>query len=268
MTNIFVYPYHRASMSAKALAKALDCLMIRRENSQFKGNAQRAVINWGCRSLPEEVMRCRVLNDPSAVAVAANKLRFFKRMKRRGHSSIIPEFTDDKEVAKQWVANGCTVFCRTQLSGHSGRDIVIAENGDVGQVVDAPLYTKYVQKKDEYRVYVVGGVAIDVARKARRLDHDDPNWRIRSWWNGFVFARKNCNPHRHVYDVALAAVEACGLDFAAVDVIWNAAQRKAYVLEVNTAPGIEGRTIDVYAKALTALASGGEIGSANADAAA
>ena len=40
----------------------------------------------------------------------------------------------------------------------------------------------------------------------------------------------------------------CGLDFGAVDVLWNERQQKAYVCEVNTAPGLEGITLDNYLK--------------------
>jgi D-alanine-D-alanine ligase-like ATP-grasp enzyme len=40
------------------------------------------------------------------------------------------------------------------------------------------------------------------------------------------------------------------LDFGAVDVIYNRAQDKAYVLEVNTAPGLEGSTLDNYVEAI------------------
>lgn len=45
------------------------------------------------------------------------------------------------------------------------------------------------------------------------------------------------------------AVKACGLDFGAVDIIWNNHYQKAYVLEINTAPGLEGSSVDNYRKA-------------------
>jgi glutathione synthase/RimK-type ligase-like ATP-grasp enzyme len=41
---------------------------------------------------------------------------------------------------------------------------------------------------------------------------------------------------------------ASGLDFGAVDVIWNERQQRAYVLEINSAPGLEGTTIDDYVR--------------------
>jgi D-alanine-D-alanine ligase-like ATP-grasp enzyme len=37
------------------------------------------------------------------------------------------------------------------------------------------------------------------------------------------------------------------LDFGAVDIIYNAKRNECYVLEVNTAPGLEGTTVEKYA---------------------
>jgi glutathione synthase/RimK-type ligase-like ATP-grasp enzyme len=48
----------------------------------------------------------------------------------------------------------------------------------------------------------------------------------------------------------LAAVSALGLDFGAVDIIWNEREDKCYVLEVNTAPGLQGSTLENYANAI------------------
>ena len=45
---------------------------------------------------------------------------------------------------------------------------------------------------------------------------------------------------------AVAAVVALGLDFGAVDVVYNVKEQKAYVLEVNSAPGLSGTTLDKY----------------------
>ncbi|MNY81884.1 hypothetical protein D3C86_2236870 [compost metagenome] len=48
----------------------------------------------------------------------------------------------------------------------------------------------------------------------------------------------------------MLAVNALGLDFGAADVIWNDHRKQAFVLEVNTAPGLTGTTLEKYAKAL------------------
>jgi len=117
------------------------------------------------------------------------------------------------------------------------------------ELVRAPLYVRYVPKQDEYRVHVAFGRVIAVQRKARRTDVENPNWQIRNHANGFVFAREGVQAPIAVIDQAVAAVAAMGLDFGGVDVIWNDRRRAAYVLEINTACGLEGQTVNDYAEA-------------------
>jgi glutathione synthase/RimK-type ligase-like ATP-grasp enzyme len=47
--------------------------------------------------------------------------------------------------------------------------------------------------------------------------------------------------------MAVHCVSALGLDFGAVDVIEN--KKGSWILEVNTAPGLEGQTLEVYRSA-------------------
>ena len=88
---------------------------------------------------------------------------------------------------------------------------------------------------------------ISLQRKARRLDHPNPNWEVRNHSNGFVYVRNDVNPPPCVTEAALAVFGQTGLDFGAVDVIYNAYHDRAYVLEINTAPGLEGQTVLDYA---------------------
>lgn len=118
--------------------------------------------------------------------------------------------------------------------------------------VHAPLYVKYVKKQQEYRVHVFNGSVIDVQRKMRRTDTPDAevNWQVRNHCNGFIFGREGVE----LPDVALTmskdSVGALGLDFGAVDIIYNAHEDKYYVLEVNTACGLTGTTLEVYTAAI------------------
>ena len=52
-----------------------------------------------------------------------------------------------------------------------------------------------------------------------------------------------------------AAIKALGLDFGAVDIIYNEAEDQHYVLEVNTAPGLEGTTLQKYTEAILEMSS-------------
>jgi D-alanine-D-alanine ligase-like ATP-grasp enzyme len=88
-----------------------------------------------------------------------------------------------------------------------------------------------------------------------RLDipRERVNFKIRSYENGWVFCRENIQKPDDLEAVSIAAVSAIGLTFGAVDVIYNEKQNKCFVLEVNTAPGLTGTTINSYATAIMEL---------------
>lgn len=185
---------------------------------------------------------------------------------KQGPNVRTPEFTTYKYVAMNWIQKGFTVVERHILNGNSGAGIRLVEPpkpgeevGEHHQLQEAPLYVKYVPKKQEYRIHVCGGEAVDIQRKARRKDVADDaiNWKIRNHDNGFIFARNEDGLiPPDVIEQAVSAVNVLGLDFGAVDVIFNDKEQKAYVLEVNTAPGLVGETLEGYLRRFTGYING------------
>jgi glutathione synthase/RimK-type ligase-like ATP-grasp enzyme len=217
------------------LAGALGGKVLKLEGSTFQPKIDDVIINWGASSCPIE----NALN-PFTVT-ASNKLDAFRALHSAGVS--IPRFASSSSDV-DWTG---TTVCRHKLTGHSGEGIELVEEGQ--ELPSAPLYVQYIKKKDEYRIHASADRIIAVQRKARRLDTPDSevNWQVRNHANGFVFVRDNVDPPESVLSEARGAVTALGLDFGAVDVIFNEHEGKAYVLEVNTAPGLEGQTIEDYA---------------------
>ena len=249
-----IYPYKKGSKSAKALADALGIKRIKLDGSKFVGKAGDFIINWGSSKLPVDIAGDAVIiNEPECVALAANKFKTFEALNQYGVS--IPPFTDNLEEAKAWP---CVVE-RHLLNGHSGAGIKIKQKGEV--LEPCPLYVKYIPKKSEWRIHVVMGNVIAVQRKARSRDVPDEkvDWKVRNHDNGFIFARnEGAEPPYSVVHHAVNAVEALGLDMGAVDVIFNEKNDQAYVLEVNTACGLEGETVNDYANALGKILRGEE----------
>ena len=245
MARIRVLPYKQGSRSAKALADALGGKVLKLEGSKYIRKQDDVVINWGNSNAPARLGV--VLNMPAFVELASNKLTFFQTVP----ADVIPPFwTTIEDIPNDVFEKDGMVVCRTILSGHSGAGIVLADAR--ASLVNARLYVKYIKKQDEYRIHLgkhpQGFTSvISLQRKARRADVDNPNWQLRNHQNGFVYVRNNVFPPDDVRAVAFKAFDATGLDFGAVDVIWNEHQQKAYVLEVNTAPGMEGQTIEDYA---------------------
>lgn len=246
--GIFIYSHNPYSQGAKELSKALGVKRIRHDNSKFKGANRHTVINWGSAALPDQVAACHILNKPEAIRNASNKLKSFELFQEAGVS--IPLFFTTKAEASAYIQedDSRSVVCRTVLNGHSGVGIVMADSADA--LVDAPLYTAYVKKQEEYRYHVFMGKVVDIQRKARKMDvpKEEVNWQVRNLDGGFIFAREGVVENAVASENAIMAVEALGLDFGAVDLIWNKKDDAYYVLEVNTAPGLAGTTLDGYAQ--------------------
>ena len=240
---MYLYPYNVNSESSKLLAKALGIKRIKHEGSKFLPKGQ-TIINWGSTSIPAEYsLKCNVLNRD--VVLAVNKLKFFQQVE--GEPWCIP-FTTNIDTAASWIDEGCVIVCRTKLTGHSGEGIVIANTKE--ELAPAPLYTKYMKKKDEYRIHISKGTIFLMQRKARNKDipNEQVDWLVRNHANGFIYAHLDLDIPECVKAVAKACMEVLGLDFGAVDVTYNEASNKAYVLEVNSSPGLSGEeTLKRYA---------------------
>lgn len=247
-----LYPYNQGSKSAKALAQALGIKRLKREGKPVKVGT---VINWGCSSdnWPRDI-NCEVLlNDPNCVRIATNKLKSFNVLK--GHVSI-PDFTEDAVEASKWLAEGVTVVARTKLTGHSGEGVIIVEKGQ--ELPRAPLYVKYVPKTDEYRLHVFRDKVFFIQQKKRNKDipDDKVNWKVRNHGNGFIYAHKDVDVPEKAKEQAIMAIKTLGLDFGAVDIIYNKKQDRLYVLEVNTACGLEGTTLEKYVEVFKEFVGG------------
>ena len=244
--KIYLYGYNTASQGLKELSLALGVKRLKHQNSTFKPKKTRAVVNWGSSSCPYNPDHLgALLNKPAAVAKVTNKITAFKLFDQHCR---VPDWSEDKDDADAWQIEGSAVMARKIVNGHSGLGIVYCGEDDV--IPPAPLYTRYVKKVDEYRVHLFRGTAsFFIQRKARKTEHGTPNWHVRNLAGGFVYASTpeaigNVPPD--VLTQARAAFEHSGLDFGAVDVIWNSHEQQAYVLEINTAPGLQGRTLEFY----------------------
>ena len=254
--------------SARKLATALKpetqrkVLIVRSDSLRFKPRTTDVIINWGNSKAPEFYKSLieweQHFNDIEPVSIAVNKLTTFKMLQDKCN---IPEWTTDPQAAYDWCkphphAYDVAGFARTKLTGFGGDGIIpfnhACEYGVEGQPFpQAPLYVQYKKKKKEFRVHVFKGEVIDITQKKKRKDFDgEVNTKIRNYGNGWVYCREDIEEPEDLRVQARLAVESLGLHFGAVDIIWNEKENKSYVLECNTAPGLEGTTIEAYKNAI------------------
>lgn len=237
--TIWIYSGDRPSHGAKELAKLPG---FRRLRPGKVPKVTDIVVNWG--SGKQEILPGDVRNSPDKVQSASNKLTAFHLFS--GHNISCVPWTVDHAIVDQWHEKGCTIVGRQTLTGHSGKGIIIMEKGE--PVQPALLYTKYIFKIREFRVHVVNGKVIDTQQKIKEPGKEPLTWKVRSHENGFIFARQNIMANDTRDTLAIMATKALGLDFGAVDIVEDK-EGHFYVLEVNTAPGLEGQTISNYAEA-------------------
>ena len=200
-----------------------------------------------------------VLNHPNCVKLSSNKLKAFEAAEEWYRGIPIVKFTTDREVASGWIENDKKkVVCRTLLSSTNGKGIVIAETVD--QLVNAPLYTEYFPKKWEIRVHIFSYPFCNkliCTQQKRRLTSDnlasrgleERNKFIRNLDNGYIYS-DNIDEEltEHLDEISYSCmdfVSAIGLNFGAVDVVINK-NLEYRILEVNSAPGLEGRRVELY----------------------
>ncbi|MGL5013764.1 MAG: ATP-grasp domain-containing protein [Bacteroidales bacterium] len=265
--RIAILPYS-FSDSATALKNGIVdagpvCTKLRIPQSAFRGRPGDLVVNWGnstieASHLASVVGQGRIFNAPENIRQASDKIRSFRAMQDAEVSTV--EWTVDRGVAMDWFNEGCLVYARTRLSGHSGEGIVMVHQDPesiegVGEAFSvqsvlpqARLYTKgLTEQRREFRIHVMNGVVINVQQK-KRAD----GWRenaaysnvVRNYHTGWIYANGDISPNEAAISNAVNAVSACGLDFGAVDVITR--RDEAWVLEVNTAPGLQGSNLDAY----------------------
>lgn len=257
--KIRIEPYKTWSGGAKALG--LKCGILRATRRQVRKHGDfDTIINWGRSARRFEG---NYINAPEAVSTAANKLRAAEAFQEAEVPQ--PDFTTDADEAASWLADGFSVVERHLLRANSGRGIRIVPSpespdyaetsAEARQLTAAPLYTKYEKKAEEYRVHVFMGEVIDVQQKKKRqeVDNEEVDYQVRNSANGWVFCRDQVEAPACVLEAGVRAVQALALDFGAVDIGYNVHREAPYVYEVNTAPGLEGTTLDRYFEAVRAL---------------
>ena len=181
----------------------------------------------------------REINKRTAINRATQKYNTLQILKK--HKVNIPPFAKTPASLKP------PIFKR-KFKHTGGSDIEIyTTKKDLKTLTDG-YYTQYIPQKKEYRIHVINNKIIDTTLKVPMPSADEY---IRNNDNGWHFQTiPTCKKALTIE--ALRAIKALQLDFGAVDIILGK-DDKPYILEVNTAPGLNRRRRLKYQKAFTEL---------------
>ncbi len=215
------------------------------------------VFNFGHSGVTEELANCDKLVNPGwSIANAVDKRLTFELLDEANIPT--PDWATSRKIAQEWVDDGYTVYCRKKVGGLGGLGITIALPDS--RVIKAPLYTGWLgEDMEEFRAHVFDGVVLVRQQKKRmgseklrlrNIRYPDPYIRVHN--KGWVFAEHDIEWKRDLFDdLCIRACDALGLTFGTVDFQCEIDTLDTYVLEVNTAPGMENRnTFNKYCDAL------------------
>lgn len=175
---------------------------------------------------------------------SVNKIVQYNYFKANDIPSL--EFTTDKEVVDNWLTDGATVFGRTLLNSSCGKGIVIL-NEESEDIPDCKVYTLYKKKKREFRVHVYKDTVVAVVEKKRKKEFTgERDTKIRNLANGYVFCQSVENEPEGLRPLARRAAKVSPSHFRGVDIGYNEKKDELFVIEVNSAPGIQGSNVTAY----------------------
>lgn len=237
MKRVMLAPYNLGSRGATDLARAIGAL---RTKATKRLKRDVLLVNWGRSDLSVRGSPFKVLNPADKIILATNKLQCLNRLAEAGVERV--QHTTSQDVVRQWLREeGVVVYGRKLLNASQGAGIVIIKTP--AELVHCPLYTKGILKAHEYRVHVFGDKVLDVTKKRRRNEVDRSDY-IKNLANGWVYCRNDIEIPDNLVECAKKAIRALGLDFGAVDILYR--KGVPYVLEINTAPGLQGTTLNKY----------------------
>ena len=269
-----IWAYTPGSATAIRLAARLDArVLASEETTRYNPRRGDTIINYGNSRWSERIDQSSllrnnvsVINNPYHVGIYSNKRTAFD-MFEDFDTATVP-YTTNPDTAQDWLRQGYDVIARHKLHGHSGEGIQVLDYESYGQdrpeypMVAAPLYTLYVKKSKEWRVHMIrsatGEAHFKWQQKRRRMDCAEPNWTVRNYENGFIYAVEDVVKPENYLDIQEDFCSNIDLRFGAIDLIMpnNANTRiirnsGPMFLELNTSPGLQSETmLDWYTEHL------------------
>jgi len=211
-------------------AKSSNSIVTVRSDRRFP-TGHDLVFRWGCTAT---VPVRNVVNTASAIHEVNDKVGF--RVKLDEHDLCPPTWTRIEDIPEEMLLEGIVV----RPKRHSrGRNIRLCHNlNELREAYRAfgegSYFSKKIDKVAEYRVFVVSGRVVTVAKKTPG-NPDDLAWNV-ARGGRFDVVRWGDWPMKAVR-IAVEGFELSSLDFGGVDVMVDA-DGECYILEINSAPSL------------------------------
>jgi len=263
--SLKIWSYNPGSHTAILLAQRVrGRVLASPEETRFTPRRGDFIINYGNSEFTDRITSRGVytegynlINHPAHVKEFSNKLNAFEHLENECDIATVP-WTDVTSVVQSWLDNRFDVVARHTLTGHSGRGIQILTPEEFAfgraEIPRCRLYTMYVKKSKEWRLHVfqksTGDHEFLWQQKRRRIDCAEPDWQIRNYENGFIYAVEDVQKPPNYEEIQNQLAHCVDLSFYAVDLLMpNSSNPReirhhgASILEINSAPGLQSDTL-------------------------
>lgn len=192
-------------------------------------NRREVVVRWGHSGGSEFP---RVVNKAESIIKAADKPLALRLMAAAG-VNVPTMYTSGAHLPRE---TGVRYVIRPD-SHAEGSDFTLV-NG--GQAVPQGFHaTRFISPTREYRYWFTPFSAITSRRVPRTSAGQSESDPCRSKW-GYAAIR---TPYQKQKEQAQKAIQALGLDFGAIDMLWSESDSKWWTLEVNSAPSLDRQDV-------------------------
>ena len=278
--DVYIWFSGATDITGKTLMEKLNV-----SGGKTKPTGVETVIGWGTKTKDKTsfAKSTTVLNHPNSIINNRNKFGALGKLKDAGVP--VAKFMNTGSVEEA----DLPVIARTNWHQGGKGFWICPTMALVNNAIQegAGYFQKLIEIKDEYRLHVFGDQVIYSVKKVKRdnmkaafvnqnkekieamaakndvtlapatvdyvLDqmakqHKEPDMIIRSNTRGWKFSRITTIAPG-LRDAAIASVKALDLEFAAVDCCIDV-KGDAYIIELNTGPGLKGSALDAYVAAL------------------
>lgn len=182
------------------------------------------------------------INPKSLIHTCSNKLRFSELMLK--NNLFAPKFIQDFTN----ISFPCVV--RSTLTGYGGEGIYMVKNEDDLRKIyrNGYWWTKFVPMQSEFRVHIANGNIVKLFKKILKEDHTE-DMPIRNLKSCHFSLQNTEDKYSKLKELVTEISKIFGNKyFMALDVGWNTERKEYFIIEGNSAPGLNELTAEIYAK--------------------